>query len=190
MPWHVLDYSAGSAKVAAQAQVEFQITKDGAGHGIAVWFETTLTDGIGYSTEPQNGDTVYGHLFLPWLDSVALHVGDTCAVDLRAHLVGSDYIWQWNTAIPATSQREAIAFQQSTFYGSLFPPSLLQKRTMDFVPVLSEAGLAERWLLQAMNGQRSLEGIAAEAAQLFPHIFRRNEDAFRQAAEIAEKFSR
>ena len=38
--------------------------------------------------------------------------------------------------------------------------------------------------------QRYLEDIAAEAARLFPHVFRHAEDAYNQAAEIAEKFSR
>ncbi len=56
--------------------------------------------------------------------------------------------------------------------------------------MLTESGLAERWLMQAMDGKRRLEDMAAEAARLFPHVFRRAEDAFRQAAEIAEKFSR
>jgi len=189
LPWHVLDYVHG-AQVTAQARLEFSIKQTAVGHGVAVWFETCLMEGIGYSTEPQTSETVYGHLFLPWLEPVALQVGEVCTVDLRAHLVGNDYIWQWETSLPATAARGEIHFTQSTFYGSLFPPSLLQKRTMDFVPVLTESGLAERWLMQAMDGKRRLEDIAAEAARLFPHVFRRIEDAFRQAAEIAEKFSR
>ena len=123
-----------------------------------------------------------------WSD--ALRAGEICTVDLRAHLVGNDYIWQWQTNLPAAADRTQISFSQSTFYGSLYPPSILQKRTLDFVPVLTEAGLAERWLLQAMDGQRRLEDIAAEAARLFPHVFRRSEDAFHQAAEIVEKYSR
>jgi hypothetical protein len=48
----------------------------------------------------------------------------------------------------------------------------------------------ERWILQAIDGKRPLEDIAAEAARLFPHVFRRVEEAFNQVAEIAEKFSR
>lgn len=188
-PWHVLDYLSG-AKAPAQARLELPITSDAAGHAIAVWFETSLLDEIGYSTVPRSEETVYGHLVLPWLEPVALREGDICTVNLQAHLVGGDYIWQWDTTIPPTANRSAVQFKQSTFYGSLFPPSLLQKRTLDFVPVLSESGLAERWLLQAMDGKRTLEQIAAEAAGLFPHVFRKPEDAFHQAAEIAEKHSR
>jgi protein arginine N-methyltransferase 1 len=187
--WHVLDYMA-QVKAPAQNRIELPITKTAAGHGLGVWFQTQLAGDIGYSTEPRTQETVYGHLFLPWLEPVALREGETCSVDLRAHLVGNDYVWQWETNLPATPVHSQIRFVQSSFYGSLFPPSVLQKRATGFVPVLDESGQAERWILQAFDGKRSLESIAIEAAQQFPHVFRRMEDAFNRAAEIAEKYSR
>ncbi len=188
-PWHVLDYVAG-AKIPAENRIELPITKTAVGHGLGVWFQTQLTGDIGYSTEPRTQETVYGHVFLPWLEPVSLREGEICSVTLRAHLVGNDYVWQWETNLPASGDRAAIRFVQSSFYGSLFPPSVLQKRAMGFVPVLDESGQAERWILQAIDGKRSLENIASEAAQQFPHVFRRVEDAFNRAAEIAEKYSR
>jgi type I protein arginine methyltransferase len=188
-PWHVLDYVSG-AKVPAQAQLQLPIVRTAVAHGIGVWFQTQLTDGIGYSSEPCPKETVYGHLFLPWLEPVSLREGEVCCVDLRAHLVGNDYVWQWETNIPGSEERQQIRFVQSSFYGSLFPPSVLLKRAMGFVPTLNEAGQAERWLFQAFDGKRPLADIAAEAVRLFPHVFRSAEDAFNQAAEIAEEFSR
>jgi len=56
--------------------------------------------------------------------------------------------------------------------------------------VLSEAGQAERWMLQAIDGKTPLQQIAAEAASRFPHVFSRVEDAFTKAGELADKFSR
>ena len=61
---------------------------------------------------------------------------------------------------------------------------------MDFVPLLSEAGEAERWLLETMDGNAPLQEIASEAAERFPNVFRRQEEAFRRVSELAEKFSR
>jgi len=188
-PWHVLDYTKG-AKIPAQARLELPITRTTVAHGIGIWFQTQLAGDIGYSTEPDSLETVYGHLFLPWLEPVFLREGEICSVDLRAHLVGTDYIWRWETDIPPSAERQQVRFVQSSFYGSLFPPSVLRKRAMGFVPVLNETGQAERWMFQAIDGKRPLEDIAAEAARLFPHVFQRTEDAFNQAAEIAEKFSR
>ena len=92
--------------------------------------------------------------------------------------------------VPATDTRAAIDFRQSSFYGSVFSPSYLKKHSAQFVPVLSEAGLAERWILEAIDGNRSLESIAIEAARRFPHVFWRVENAFNRAADIAEKFAR
>jgi hypothetical protein len=185
----VIDYLAG-AKNPAESRVELPVTKTGIGHGIAVWFQTQLVENIGFSTGPGMEETVYGQMFLPWLEPVSLREGEMCSVHLRAHLVGNDYIWQWETNLPATTGHGEICFVQSSFYGSLFPPSVLQKRAMDFVPVLDESGQAERWILQAMDGKRSLEDIATDVARQFPHVFRRVEDAFNRAAEIAEKYSR
>ena len=187
--WHTLNYDTG-AKTSAQARIELPILRGAVGHGLGIWFETVLTDDIGYSSGPINAENIYGQTFLPWLEPVALQEGDVCCVDLRAHLVGNSYVWQWETNIPAAARREQVHFRQSSFYGSLFPASLLQKRAVDFVPVLNEFGQAERWILQAMDGKRPLHEIAAGAARLYPHIFRREEEAFNQVAEIAEKFSR
>jgi hypothetical protein len=41
-----------------------------------------------------------------------------------------------------------------------------------------------------MNGDQTLEEIASGAARLFPQVFRRVEDAFTRAADIAEKLAR
>jgi SAM-dependent methyltransferase len=188
-PWHLLDYASG-AKLPAQEVLQLAATRSALGHGLGIWFETHLTADIGYSTGPRDTENVYGHIFLPWLEPVSFRAGELCCVDLRAHLVGGDYVWQWETNIPASSEHPEIRFVQSTFYGSLFPPSLLQKRAVGFVPILNEQGQAERWLLEAIDGKRPLEDIAAEAARLFPHVFRRVEDALSVVADLAEKFSR
>jgi hypothetical protein len=56
--------------------------------------------------------------------------------------------------------------------------------------VLLEAGHAERWLLEAMDGVTPMQEIARAAAERFPTVFRRQDDAFRRVAILAEKFSR
>ena len=187
--WHQLNYES-SENPPVQGLLHLPITRNAIGHGVAVWFSTQLAEGIGFSSGPQAAETIYGHVFLPWLEPVSLLQGEICSVELGARLIGNDYVWQWETNLPARGERQQVRFAQSSFYGSLFPPSMLRKRATGYVPVLSEAGLAERWILQAMDGKRPLEEIAAEAARLFPHIFRRPDDAFSLAAEIAGKFSR
>lgn len=188
-PWLKLDYTVG-AKTHVSGQLHLTASKDATGHGLGMWFETQLGDGFGYSTAPGNGDRVYGHRFLPWLEPVRLRKGDVCSVTLGAHFVGGNYIWQWEIQMPATANRAPVHMRQSTFYGGVLSPSYLKKHSSDFVPVLTETGLAESWLFQAIDGRRSLEEIARAATKAFPQVFRRVEDAYSRAAEIAERFSR
>ena len=127
---------------------------------------------------------------LPLLSPVEVAVGDEICAGLYADLIGTDYIWRWEFEVAARAGRNAVCYRQSTFQGGGISPSSLHKRSADFVPVLSEAGLAERWLLLAMDGKTPLDQIAQKAAEHFPHTFSRVEDAFRRAGEISDRYSR
>jgi type I protein arginine methyltransferase len=186
--WCVLDYQAGAAANAA-GDLCFQTVSAGTAHGVCMWFETELADGIGFSTGPSDRRGVYGQRFFPWLQAVSVEAGQKIHVSLRADLVGDEYVWQWETRI-CGSDSIARHFQQSTFQGANFTPESLRRRAADFVPSLSEEGQADRWLLQAMDGKTSLQQMAQAAAQRFPAIFPRWEKALHRAAELARQFSR
>jgi protein arginine N-methyltransferase 1 len=186
--WAVLDYSAG-AKAGAAADLNFCMIRGGTAHGICLWFETVLLDGIGYSTGPDSPKTIYGQVFLPWMEAVSVQQGQHIFVSLRADLVGEEYVWRWETRI-SEDGGVSRCFRQSTFQGANLTPQLLRRRAADFVPVLSEDGKADRWLLQAMDGTASLQQIAQAAAERFPGVFRRWEDALGRAADLARQFSR
>jgi len=187
--WCVLNYKTGAAANAA-GDLCFKATRAGAAHGICVWFETVLADGIGFSTGPSDKRSVYGQRFFPWPQAVSLEAGQEIQVSLHADLVGEDYIWRWETKISGDANGAGRHFQQSTFQGANFTPQALRKRAADFVPALSEDGRADRWLLQEMDDKASLQQIAKAAAQQFPKIFPRWEDALRRAADLAAQFSR
>jgi len=187
--WCTLEYSTG-ASTRGSGSVTLQVLRSGTAHGIGLWFETQLLEGVGFSTIPAGIESVYGQGFLPWPEPVTLLPGDEVRVELHADPVGTDYVWRWESWIAPRDAGPARHFLQSTFYGAHFSPSSLRKRAADFVPVLSEAGQAERWMLQAIDGKTPLQQIAAEAASRFPHVFSRVEDAFTKAGELADKFSR
>ncbi len=187
--WAVLDYSTG-AQACARADLDFLVTRTGMAHGICLWFETELLDGIGFSSGPSSRGTVYGQVFLPWLEPVPVQQGQEIFVSLHANLVGEEYVWRWETKICANEPNASRSFQQSTFQGANFTPQSLRRRAADFVPSLSEEGQANRWMLQAIDGKTSLQEIAQAAAKKFPQIFPRWEDALHRAAELATQFSR
>jgi protein arginine N-methyltransferase 1 len=181
--WAVLDYSAG-AKACAAADLSFSVSRAGTAHGLCLWFDTELIDGIEYSSRPGFRKTIYGQVFLPWLEAVSVQRGQKVSIRLQANLVGEEYVWRWDTKIADR------CFQQSTFLGASFTPQSLRRRAAAFVPSLSEEGQADRWLLQAMDGKTSLHEMAQAASERFPSIFRRWEDALHRAAELATQFSR
>ncbi len=187
--WCTLDYTARPGTHAA-AKLRFRATRSGVGHGITAWFETVLFEGIGFSSGPGPATTVYGQGFLPWLEPVVFEAGQEVEVDLHADPVGGDYIWRWDTKIAAHKGQPERNFHQSTFQGAQFTAEALRRRAADYVPVLLEAGHAERWLLEAMDGVTPLQEIARAAAERFPTVFRRQDDAFRRVALLAERFSR
>ena len=186
--WAVLDYSV-SAKSCQAANLDFSVDRDGTAHGICLWFEAELLPGIGYSSGPDSSKTIYGQVFLPWLQAVSLQQGQTICVSLQANLVGDDYVWRWESKINRPGQ-SPLHFRQSTFQAANFTPEALRRRSADFVPSLSPEGLADRWLLQAMDGKKPLQQMAQAAAERFPSLFPRWEDALHRAAELARQFSR
>src|SRR5882762_10085894 len=179
--WAVLDYSTG-AKVCAAADLSLLVSRAGIAHGLCLWFDTELIDGIGYSSGPGPRKTIYGQVFLPWLEAVPVQQGQQIFVNLRANLVGDEYIWRWETKIRGNGKDADRCFRQSTFQGANFTPNALQRRAGDFVPTLSEEGQVDRWLLQAMDGKTSLQEMAQAAAKQFPRTFPRWEHALHRAA--------
>jgi protein arginine N-methyltransferase 1 len=187
--WAVLDYSIG-AKACAAADLNFSVSRTGTVYGVCLWFDAEMIDGIGYSSGPGSPKTIYGQVFLPWPEPVPVQPGQKVSMRLQADLVGEEYVWRWETKICAEAKGPTRDFRQSTFHSANFAPEWLRRRAADFVPALSETGQANRWLLQAMDGTTSLQQMAQGAAQRFPAIFPRWEDALHRAAELARQFSR
>lgn len=191
--WAVLDYANG-ASARAGATLPFRTLRAGTGHGICLWFDAELCAGCGYSSgplgPPESRATIYGQIFLPWLVPIALVEGQEVMVELHADLVGEDYIWRWNTTVTPAGPGEPIQFAQSSFCGARFTKDALRRRAMDYMPVLSESGEADRWILNAMDGMRQLDEIARACAAKFPRQFSTVEEAQRRISSLAEKYAR
>jgi protein arginine N-methyltransferase 1 len=187
--WCELNYSVGACPRAA-ADLSLQAVRGGVAHGLCVWFETRLRGEIGYSAGPGNANSIYGQVFFPWFDAVPVAEGQDIQIKLQADLVESDYVWRWETQAASSNGAPALHFQQSTFWGSCLSPQSLQRRAVDYVPARNEAGEANLWILQAMDGKTSLQEIAQSAAVSFPSLFPSWEDALHRAAELARQFSR
>ncbi len=186
--WGLLDYSVGVAK-RVSAELDFRVDREGVAHGLCLWFETALFENIGYSSGPAPADSVHGQLFLPWLKPVPLRKGQEIQVGLHADLVGHDYIWRWEAKIPAAANHPALHFQQSTFQGANLSLKSLRRQALNYIPRLSEAGQADLWMVERMDGSASLQEIAESASERFPRLFATWHDAFARVAELSKNFS-
>ena len=187
--WWVLDYTSEFA-TKYEGRMKLRCTKTTVAHGIACWFETKLFGEIGFSSAPAEQRTVYGQVFFPWLEPVALSEGEEIEVALCANPVSDRYVWRWEAAIPPSGSRAAIHFRQSNFEGAFLSNAALAKRSVEFRPELSDAGAADSWMLQAMNGSSTLSELAELAVQRFPHVFPRVEAALRRAGELSQLYAR
>jgi type I protein arginine methyltransferase len=183
-----LDYM-GNPGPDVSGKLVFRANRSGTAHGICVWFETELYEDIGFSAGPESS-TIYGQLFLPWLDPVLIEERQEISVDLHANLVGKDYIWRWETETTPREGGEKVHFRQSTFEGANVSSHTLRRHVIDYVPVLTAEGEAERFLMGAMDGRASLEEIAKRAAERFPKVYSSHVEAFDRVSELAREFSR
>ena len=57
--------------------------RDGVGHGLVVWFDAVLHDGVGFSRRTRSLTLIYGAGCLPFASAVDLKAGDSIAVSLQ-----------------------------------------------------------------------------------------------------------
>lgn len=189
--WARIDYT-GVTEPNVSAQVGWSVMRAGTGHGLCVWFDTELAEGVSFSSGPGAAEVIYGQMFFPWPEPIALAAGDAVTAGLHANLVGEDYVWSWETCVRQQNAGGApkANFKQSTFFGRPLSPQQLRKRAASHVPELKDWGQIDRYLLEQMDGQTSQEEIARRAVAHFPARFARWEDALARVGELSEKYSR
>jgi protein arginine N-methyltransferase 1 len=187
--WASLDYETIDDPDVG-ASMTWTVEQVGSTHGLAVWFDAELDEENRFSNAPGRPELVYGQAFFPWTRPVSIEPGDVVTVDLRADLVGDDYVWSWaiDHRPVEGSDRPSVTHRQSTFRGAPMPPSMLRRRKAGHRPVLGIDGKADRYLLAAMDGDTTLEVIACQAAAEFPDHFPTWKDSLARASELAAKY--
>lgn len=118
--WTTIDYQEVDSPD-VQAEVSWRAARKGTAHGVAVWFDSDLADGIGFSNHPSSPELIYGNGLFPFAQPVEVMENDRITLRLEAKMVVDDYVWRWDTNFPKTS------FKQSTFFGVPLSPALLKK---------------------------------------------------------------
>ena len=169
--WASIDYRTVTSPH-HEARLAWRAQRDGVGHGIALWFESLLTDGVTLSNRPGEPPTIYGQMYLPWPQPVPLHRGDCVEAQIRARLVGDDYVWVWDTAVrTAEGGRVPRTFRQSTLQSSVWSSEWLATHQLDARPTLGPRGRAALEALRAMEQGAAVGEISAALMERLPAEF-------------------
>ena len=189
--WATLDYRT-IKDPNINAEVTWTVARAGTGHGISVWFDATLVEGVNFSNAPGEPELIYGIAFFPWSIPVTLAVGDTVSISIRADLIRDDYVWSWHTRVFEQNRSDLLkaSFNQSTFSGAPLSLSRLQKCRAAYTPTLSEDGQIDQFILSLIDGQTSLDEIARQVVENFPDRFTTWQDALTRVGELSIKYSR
>jgi len=189
--WATLDYMTITS-LDVCATLSWTVEKAGLAHGFSAWFDTKVAESICLSNAPGLPELVYGHAFFPWTNPVMLSIGDEIRVLLQATLIGDDYIWRWDTRIVSQSDTDCVKanFKQSTFHSLLLSPTQLSKKTASYVAMLSEDGKIDRFILDMMDGNKSLGKIADALTESFPNHFTGWNDALGRVGKLSQQYSR
>jgi type I protein arginine methyltransferase len=190
--WQTLDY-ATELLPKFKATLNWPIDRSGTIHGIGMWFDTILVEGIGFSNAPDQPECIYGNALMPLSQPVDLVPGDRVCVTLRANLVGDDYIWSWQTQVTPGADLQVIKadFQQSSFFAVPRSSNTLADRSASYLPTLNESGKIDLTILDRMlAGKQSLGDIAQDLVDRFPDRFSSVAKALSYTSELARKYSR
>jgi protein arginine N-methyltransferase 1 len=192
--WAVLDYASIENPDVGRANMIHKATRDGTAHGLLIWFDAELAEGIGFSNGPQANKVteVYGRGFFPLLEPVSIAKGDTINLSIQANLVGGEYAWFWSTRIHSQDDAGAVKadFKQSTS----FDGALSIKRVMEFVsndrPALGEEGKIDLFILGKMDGRHTIDQIARQTQTQCPARFEDEQEALIYVYELSRQYRR
>jgi protein arginine N-methyltransferase 1 len=186
--WTTLDYLTLTTPN-TDGTVTLKVMRPDLAHGLIVWFDSELADGVELSCSPESTEKhVYGQLFFPWPEPIRLTLGDVVSVHLRATQVGSDYVWQWATTIRGQQGDIKAAFRQDTFSGRIITPERLRRRKNQYVPTLTEDGDMVLQILDLMRVKVPLEQIAKQIASTYPHRFANWHSAMGRVGELSAQY--
>ncbi len=183
--WAELDYVTGHL-LEAEGRLGWRVTRPATVHGVVAWLETELAPGLGFSDTPGARTT---QIFFPWLEPVPVDPNDTITVDLAARRAGGDYVWTWRTRVTSESGSASADFRQTTLYSAATPPRVARAMLPSFVPSESDDLSMDRFILESIDGQRSVEEIARDLRVRFAGKFGDGAGAIERVRSITMKYA-
>lgn len=98
--WAQLPYQTIESPHVASGELSATVARSGTAHGVLVWFDAQLVEGVGYSHAPGLPvSQVYGRGFFPFPRPAPLTMEDEVTLAISARLTDDRYEWRWRTRI-------------------------------------------------------------------------------------------
>lgn len=143
------------------AGVELVADRDSKVHGLLLWFDAEIAEGLGYSNAPGQPELVYGQMFLPLADPPRLKAGDRVKARIRGNLVNDAYVWSWDgNVIDGVTGETRNPFRQSTFLSRVISKQSAQAGSSLTVPQRSVQMQIDADCLAMAGSGLDFDGIA------------------------------
>jgi len=183
-----LDYFTLSS---SDLDAQFEIITDRVAtvHGLVLWFEAELAEGVRLSTSPNvEAPTVYGNLFFPLNEIFRVGPGSKVGVRLVAKDVGDEHHWSWITSWG--EEPDCQIQRQSTVFHT--PPS----ETVIRVPEPTQAheltakGRLVREVLKMVDGATSIDDLTIRVLDKFPIELGTEDEARHTVGSIVGRYAK
>jgi Ribosomal protein L11 methyltransferase (PrmA)/Arginine methyltransferase oligomerization subdomain len=153
-----------------QGEAVSAVRRAGTMHGIAGWFEATLSPSVTMSNSPLREDVINRRaVFFPVDPPTMVRAGDP--VRVKMWISPAETLVNWRVELADRSGALRKKFSHSTFGGMLICPEDLAKSRPDYVPQLTSWGMARRSVVNLCDGRRTIAEIEREVYELHRDLF-------------------
>lgn len=186
--WGEIDYRKVD-NLNVDGDVEWDVERAGTLHGLYVWFDGDMAEGLGYSNAPTLPELVYGRAFFPMEHPVAVNVGDRISSRISAILIDGKYVYRWDTGICDSQGNSKARYKQSTFKSRPLNLKAVHNMAADNRLPLNESGQIAKVVIQSLSELKSLAEIANQLTEQFPKRFANATSALQHVSYLAGKFT-
>ena len=166
----VIDYRTATDPT-LDSSVELVATKSGTVHGLLIWFDAEIAEGLGYSNAPGQPELVYGQMFLPLADPPQMAPGDRIEARIRGNLINGQYVWTWDgMVIDGQTDTPCSQFHQSSFFSRVIAAKEAKKGSSLSFPKQSPRMQIDADCLAMASSGVNFDGIAKAMMQRYRDI--------------------
>ncbi len=173
-----------SAATDFDARVTVTVDRPGVLHGICGWFRCRLTPTIALDNAPPSLTSSWAHALFPVQNPVGVTPGDEISMQVASSAEGS--IWRWQIEVRHDGVLRAAYDQSSSNGFPTGPPA----RAGGPAPTTTVKGEVIAWVLDAMDGTRTVPQLERGARERFAGRFTDPEDAMQIVRETAGSLGR